>query len=392
MRWMDSRATARHIGLLILMALCVSPTLAQDSQPTSAQSQFSVIPITPPPSEPPPAPATGTYYLRVTGDNVNLRTRADLNSLPVAKLSRDAVLLASGGESGWHKVAPPNGVFVVVARQYVRRESPTRGVVETSSGALRVRAASLIMPVDPNKCDVVSRLQPGTPVEIVGEQGEWLRIVPPADVFYYVSTGFVEQISSDTANTLSAGATPLAPSEIVAEQGTPVTDAGAATSLPKPTAVAETPKNEEPAATPSVAATPTTAPAVALNEGESPKTTTGAAPASAPTKPATTTPRNPANEQSAKDEEPVPQPTRMGFDAQGVLRPTFALPAGPNGLRYKLQDPYTKKVRAYVEIPYDLSIDLKKALGAYVGIQGQAFNEPTTGVQVYKATAVTILE
>lgn len=391
MGWMDSRNSARVGRILAVAALVTVPAWGQTSQPSSAptpasESNFTVIPVTPGPSEPPPQPALTQQHLRVTGDNVNLRTRPDVNSLPVAKLPRDTVLVASGSESGWRRVSPPSGVFVVVAGQYVRRESPTRGVVETSSGALRVRAASLIMPIDPNKCDVVTRLQPGTVVDIVGEQGEWLRILPPAEVQYYVNESFVEPISSDTANTLSAGATPLSPSQMVAEQATLASDAQP---LPAPTPAQAEPvaPGAEPLPQPSVVATPGSSTVVTLE---------GAANPGASAMPARSSGSASGGEASAepiaKDEEPYVPPARMGFDAQGVLRPSFALPAGPHGLRYKLQDPYTKKVRAYVEIPYELKLDLKKALGAYVGIQGQSYAEETSGAQVYKATSVTILQ
>ena len=82
---------------------------------------------------------------------------------------------------------------------------------------------------------------------------------------------------------------------------------------------------------------------------------------------------------------------RSEFDARGVLRPSFAVPAGPYGLRYKLQDPFTHKVAAYVEFPTELGVDVTTCVGKYVGVCGQEQTITGIGVSILRVTRLTVL-
>ena len=146
------------------------------------------------------------YWLRVTADRVHLRSRADQNSVAVAVLDRDAVLKGLSSEFGWHRVEPPEGVFSYTSAKYVDQLDHERGVVSVQSGRLRVRVGSLVQQVDPSRSEVQTLLTRGTPVRVVGRDGDWLRIEPPEGVYVYVSSRLVEKIDAEMAAMLQAKA------------------------------------------------------------------------------------------------------------------------------------------------------------------------------------------
>ncbi len=289
-------------------------------------------------------PSPQRYFLRVTADHVNLRTRADGNAMIVGQVDRDTVLEGRGIEFGWHRVVPPPGVFSLVSAQYVERSGPDRGVVRLRSGNLRVRAGSTVFAYDPLNCPVQKLLPDGAEVHIVGEQDGWLRITPPEGVFVYITDRYVQRISADEAARLrdrtAAAAT---------RPATPIT------TRPRPAAASR------PATQPAVAATgPATAPA---------------------SRPALVT----------RPVEPTEPPQFRPFDATGELEAAFELPLGEFGLRYKLVAPFTRRVRAYIEIPPELKIDAPSLVGRYVGVRGEKVQPLTETLWLIRVRELTVL-
>ncbi|MCK4340184.1 MAG: SH3 domain-containing protein, partial [Phycisphaerae bacterium] len=157
--------------------------------------------------QPASQPTAQAYWLRVTADRLNVRSQPDANSIVVTRVERDAILRALGSRFGWHRVLPPEGVFSYVSAAHVERQSETEGLVAVRSGTLRVRVGSLVRELDPLKSEVQTLLERGTPVRIVGAQGEWLKIVPPEGVYLYVSDKYVQQVSDEVAARLGAAIT-----------------------------------------------------------------------------------------------------------------------------------------------------------------------------------------
>jgi hypothetical protein len=114
------------------------------------------------------------------------------------------------------------------------------GVVSVRSGTLRVRVGSQVFNVDPMQCEVQTRLPRGTEVEIIGRQGDWLKIVPPAGVYAYVGDRHVARISDDIAARLRAAHSPAS------QPGGPPSSAPAIhTKAERPRATAEPDPNSE---------------------------------------------------------------------------------------------------------------------------------------------------
>ncbi len=311
-------------GIAFCVGLIVSAASAAAGQGEPAASQ----------------PAARPYFLRVTADHVNLRTRADGNAMIVGQVDRDTVLEAHGVEFGWHRVVPPAGVFSLVSAQYVERTGPDRGVVRVRSGKLRVRAGSTVFSLDPLNCPVQTLLPAGAEVRIVGEQDGWLRVVPPEGVFVYITDRYVQRISPAEAARLRAR--------------------HSAAPLTQP-AVATQPQRE-------AASRPATRPAVATTQ-----------PASAPaSRPAVVT-------------RPAEVPQFLPFDATGRLEVAFELPLGTTGLRYKLVAPFTRRVRAYIEIPPELKIDAPSLVGRYVGVRGEKVRQLTDSLWLWRVRELVAL-
>ncbi|MFQ5805484.1 MAG: SH3 domain-containing protein [Phycisphaerae bacterium] len=409
-----SRVTPGFIPLLLTILLAGSAGPA-----TSAQSTTDLVSRQQTAST---RPTEAHYWLRVTGDRVNVRSRADVNSRIVGRASRDDVLEAVGSEYGWHRIVPPRGVFSLVFARYIERVGERHGIVKVDT-TLRVRVGSDVQPRDPMRSEVQARLENGTEVKIIGElDGEWLKIVPPEGVYAYISGDYVERISKVVADRLRA-AKPFVgsqPSAAVASRPGLAVEAKATTrpaGQPDLTGrwgkrlgwilpAIET-EERKPLVKQSWDGVLSHLRPIAAQREESRVAELAAAwiegidrrveeqgLARKAREIARQAERDRARHawelgklRQAKDLlEAQPE-----FDARGVLRPSFVLPAGPYGMRYKLEDPFTHKVQAYVEFPTELGIDVAACLGKYVGVRGEKQSERGVSVSMLRVTLMTVL-
>ena len=387
----------------LLMALGVPNTRAQPATPGAD--------VQPAPTQPQRAPR---YWLRVAGDRVNIRSRADLNSRIVGRANRDDVLEALGSDHGWHRVVPPTGVFSLVSAQYIERVGADRGIVRVAT-SLRVRVGSDLQPRDPLLSEVQARLEPGAEVRIVGEgQGQWLRIVPPVGVYVFISDDHVERITEEVARRLGRGHTPR-PAETVLK------------SKPSMLAAARTRPAERPDLTSPWSGQLAAIEAEMRREESKPEAEQSWKPIVDQLRPIAAQRAEPqvaelaadwmeminqyereqaavdvaeqADREKAQYARDLQKIRREGdalkrtaeFDARGILRPSFALEPGPYGLRYKLLDSFTHRVQAYVEFPPDLGIDVKTSVGKYVGVRGERQSVAGVKVPLLRVTRMTVL-
>jgi len=401
----DILGSAFALAALLVAAATTSPALAQ-----SATGSATVLP------ESPAETTQAGYWLRVTAERVNVRSRADLNSRIVGRVNRDDVLEGRGSEHGWHKIVPPPGVFSLVAAQYIDRVGENRGLVKVDT-LLRVRVGSDIQPRDPMLSEVQTRLEPDAEVRILGGlDGGWLKIVPPDGVCVYISGDYVEQVTAEVADRLRAAkpAAAVAARPASGEPTEPTTQPAEQPDLSGPWGVRLAPVLEsieaeqrkpsdgqawepfvirlrpiaEQLEEPQVARLA----AAWLEKTESRiKQQAVAREAGQVARRAERDRARHAREleeiRRAKDERRA----RPEFDARGVLRPSFAVPAGPYGLRYKLQDPFTHKVSAYVEFPTELGVDVTTCVGKYVGVRGEEQTIEGVSVSILRVTRLTVL-
>lgn len=446
------------------------------SQPAASERRDPPI-VTPPnpdlvkPADPtratpttPGASTAETGWFRVTGNSVNVRSRADVNSIPVTRVTRDTLVQAVGREFGWYAIKPPADSFSYVAARY-RDETQGRdvklierqgseGVVRVEDGTtLRVRAGSRVVNVNPQDSDVQTKLKSGDRVRIIGERDEdWLMIAPPEGVKVYISAEFLQPVGASEAASLGAGTTPgvvtsptipavaLRPAagwaaglkdleaKIDSENKKSITDQNWQPLLAELKPITE--QREEPVIAGSAVRlldivqdrirtqeTQKTGSGLTRKEGTElassvdaspppvvitpsattttqPATTDAATNASTATPPSNTTITTPAITTPAITTPAVITPAvpqREGFDAEGELQATFAVPAGKDGLRYRLIDPTTRATRAYVEFPWGMGFKATENLGRYVGIQGERTVDMQKEVSIWRVSKATVL-
>lgn len=423
----------RRNMLGLLAGSCVAASvLAQDSTQPAHLPPASSAPAaaTPPPATPAtkpepvtaPAATTETGFIRVTAREVNIRSRADLNSVPVMRVKRDSVLKTAGKEYGWFKIVPPEGTYYYAAARYVERSGENAGTVRVSTTPLNIRVASQVMNISPDTADVVGQVTNGTPVEILGQDGEWLRIKPPAGVYCYISEDLVERVS-DASGANVIRDEPRAAVAVPASR--PAAEPVKPTSAPVLTAedmsgsfgqqLARAEKDIEAEAAKPIASQSWDSILARLNhiatQREEPQIAAAAQawiPRVERQRATQGTERDrgqiaarASNEKALADAElerlrqaREALEGRTDFEALGLLRAAFALPTGEYGLRYKLVDPVSQKTRAYVEFPTALGLDLTKLNGKYVGVFGERLTGDefkSIGAPMYRVQKVTVL-
>lgn len=385
-----------RMALALVSAVAPLAALAQPA-PTTAPSTPAGESASPP-------------WLRVLADSVNLRSRPDANSIIVMRVERDAVLKAGGRDAyGWYPVEPPAGAFSYVGAAYVDRRGPTEGVVSVREGTLRVRVGSRVHDLDPWQSEVQARLEAGARVRIVGEQGDWLKIEPPPGVRLYVSAEHVAPIDDETAARLRAaesatsrpaeqGGPPPAPMVVEPDLRGPwgqrlvmVEAAIAAESerlpaeqqwdgiLARLRPIAE--QREEPAVARLASAWMTQlqqrqAELAALREADE-------------------VVRRLARDQAQHEREleriarARQAATRPAPEVRGELRRSDALELRPGQRWYKLLDPLTGRVTAYLEVGPTAKPDPDDWVGRYVAVRGSRRPAPHLGADILEPEEIT---
>ena len=225
----------------------------------------------------------------VTGDDVYVRAGASQNYYAVTKLNAGDIVEVHDNLFGWYRISPPPGVFSYVSKAYVKVTGDgSEG--EITGDRVRVRAPS---PAGPDRSyRIQTKLDTGAKVKILGSDASYYKIVPPADVYLFVSQ---ELIAKATDEQVAAAAS-------------------AAAAQPAPAAVAPTTE------TTTVATTTETAPAEAPVEAAPAQAPVEAAPAEAPAQVAVDVPATPA-------EAVAPVAPTQPVEAPAVAAP--AEPAAP---------------------------------------------------------------
>jgi hypothetical protein len=348
----------------------------------------------------------------VVRDRVNLRSRPDVSSVPVAQVERDSFLRVTASSDGWLRVRPPKGVFCLVAAEYIEQQTPDRGVVSISSGTLRVRTGSRVVDLDPLASEAVALLERGETVQILGREGAWLRIAPPEGVYVYVAVELVERVPESQVEFLPAGEARVAftPDRVTDETAAGETEPALASPWGRKLAAAEAAIRSE-AGKPILdrAWEPILSdlrPIAAQQEELQVAARAAEWVEQLEQRIAHQSALRGQRQISEQQQQRAPQrreeversrrareqpTTRPGFDARGQLLPTFVLEAGEHGLRYKLQDPVTRKVSAYVEFPHESGIDVRSNLGKYVGVRGESYVDARHGVTIIRVADLTVL-
>ncbi len=181
---------------ITLLGLLAPP----DQQPTSAEQQAP--------------PVVSIKIGEVVGDQVHVRSGPGVNYYPVTRLSSGDRVVIVGHKPAWVGVAPPGGTYSLVAKQYVDQDGQDQGVI--NGDRVWVRAGT---DLSDDKYAKQTRLSKGARVTIVGQSGEYYKIVPPKGAMLWISADYVRAIEEDEPATVDQE--PVVEPTPVAHQTTP---------------------------------------------------------------------------------------------------------------------------------------------------------------------------
>lgn len=402
----------RHPLLTIRRGFCLFMVFVTLGGMSAARAQT-------PAEQPTTRPARPAVWLRITAEELNVRSRPDANSVIVTRVPRDAVLQAVGkDEYGWYRILPPDDVFSFVAAPYVERRGENQGVVAVQSGTLRVRVGSRVQEVDPMKSEVQTLLPPGATVHIVGQQEGWYRIAPPPGVHLYVAAEHVAEITPEEATRLSrrALAARAKEAELAAAVELPA-------SQPLPTQPALTgdwgqkfaaldSEIETEAAKPLLQqvwkpllerlgpiADQRTEPMVARLAGAWQTRIEQHLARQRMVREAEEVLRKAERDQAQHEREMERlarvddrRPYRRLFSYRGELLRSYAVEGREGETWYKLQDPLTQRVLAYLVVTKATPAEAEQFVGRYVGVRGAKRGGPDLGADILSPESIVPLE
>lgn len=361
------------------------------------------------------------YWLRVTGEQVNVRSRPDANSLIITRVPKNTLLVAEGSEFGWHRIVPPPDAFSYVSGQYIDRRSQDMGIVSVRSGNLRVRVGSRVQDVAPIRCEVQTLLPRGAAVQIIGQREGWLMIVPPAEVRAYISADYVERVTREVAADLPQPEAAPAAMAASASAAQALVDADGATSQPagapdlsgawgKRLVAIESAIHEEgckPAEEQDWGQfTDQLEPIVRQREepfvSRLAEAWVGKLERRAAAQEALQAARDVLRRTSrerAQHERELERIDRMRqgaaarslYDAEGELQRSFVVGARIEERVYRLEEPGTRRVVVYLRADPGGKIDMERFLGKRVGVRGERRFDPKLGGDVLRVLSIVEL-
>jgi uncharacterized protein YgiM (DUF1202 family) len=235
----------------------------------------------------------------ITGDDVYVRAGASQNYYAVTKLNKGDFVEVHDNLFGWYRIAPPAGSYSYISKAYVTPNADgSEG--EVTGDKVRVRAPSPAGPDASYRIQV--KLDKGAKVKILGAEASYYKIVPPEQVYLFVSEKFVAkptaaQLAARRLATEASETEPTTPDTTTATAtdttATPDTSTTATTTAAVPdtaTATTTTMPDTTTATTPDTTAPDTATATTPDTTAAVPDTTPTTTPDTPTTTPDTTTP------------------------------------------------------------------------------------------------------
>jgi len=354
-------------------------------------------------------PAAKPYEGRIVGKDVNVRA-APWDGYACVTVSAPAKVTVMKEAFGWLRIAPPAGCHSLIHTRYVKADAD--GKTGTVAGTnVNVRAGSDLLP---KRMEVVqTQLNTGDKVTILGTNGEYYKIAPPAGVGLWVAAKFVRKVGAAAPAPTTTG--PVMPTTVTASAPT-TTGPVVVTTAPADAVSAELAafeaaeralekefkKPRDQRNLPSLLAqyqaiqlAADSPLAIYVNarvkylqgqvELAKDIQTVDALVKSVEANQA----RYAAERSKIKTEIPATQPTPT-YTAEGLLGPSRTFAGAPGAKRYALSDANQPIVRAYCQCTTGV-VDLAKYVGSYVGVIGTAQFDAKARVYVVEAERIIVI-
>ncbi len=170
----------RPLALIPLCVLIAAGPLAAQSDSSPTEQEYK-------------------YVARVTGSNVNVRSRPDVRyGYRCAQISAPETVRVVSERDGWLEILPVEGCFSVVAADFVALDEDS-GIGTITGNQVRIRSAGDRRTSSFNVVQGV--LRSGDQVRVIGkltdQQMQWYKIEPPLGAYWYISADFAERISDE---------------------------------------------------------------------------------------------------------------------------------------------------------------------------------------------------
>lgn len=173
------------------------------------------------------------FQAMVTSDKVNVRSGSSQNYYSVIQLNKGDVVQVHENIYGWYRITPPPGSFSYIAKEFVKPEADGKTGVVTGE-RVRVRAPSPAGPDQSYKTQVM--LDKNAKVAILGEEGQYYKIAPPAEASLFISQEFLAKASPQQIEAyktkLAAATAPKEPEAPKIAQAPVTPNAGGGSSVP----------------------------------------------------------------------------------------------------------------------------------------------------------------
>ncbi len=157
----------------------------------------------------------------INSNSVYVRSGPADSYYPTMKLDKGAPITVVGIKFDWLKISPPEGSFCYVAKVFVEKHGDG-SVGRVTKPDLNVRAGSNLNAM---KAMILTKLNEGDSVQILGAEDEYFKIKPPAGTYLFVHKQFVDPVKSLGPVADAAGVDTAARDDAPARTQTPsVTD------------------------------------------------------------------------------------------------------------------------------------------------------------------------
>jgi uncharacterized protein YgiM (DUF1202 family) len=138
-----------------------------------------------------------TFVGEVRSDGAAIRAGGSMAHFVVAKLDNGAKLVVVKQLGDWFVVRIPKDVPVYVSTKWVRKEAGDSGVVTGDRVNLRATPDT--------KYAALGETGRGTVVKILGEAGEWMKIVPPDTAVGWVYKTYLHRVEGASTDEVDKG-------------------------------------------------------------------------------------------------------------------------------------------------------------------------------------------
>ncbi len=244
-----------YLITVLTVGICTTWLAGQTAIPSNAAPGAVAPPVVPAPAAAPEAssaPATAAepakpavsgeaypYLGTIKADDVYIRSGPGEIWYPSGKFEKGQEVMVEGEKFGWLKIAPTKQCFCFIAKEFVKVDPANASKIgqpqekvpgEVIGNQVRVRAGSIRVPAD-KASEVLTKLNTGAAVQIIGQEGDFYKIIPPEGAYFWVLSQFVNRsgpVSTEAKAKLESEAGQAAASTPAAQEPIGEQNAGSA--------------------------------------------------------------------------------------------------------------------------------------------------------------------